>query len=434
MSGLAGSPAEAAGPTFTYEVGVAPGVEPAEHAVHTLKKIGIAEEEQGGRLAHVYTHLQSGYAIELTASEAGRADRVLDNDSDVSSFGKSWELSAGPFGFSGVSLADEQVEPLALQRHGMPDAIEPCATRLDAASIVCYSPVVAVLDTGVDANHPDLNVVPGFNAVDPGEEIVDVIGHGTFLSGVIGANDNGFGIRGADPGATIVPVKVLSDEGFGTSADIIAGLDYVGGLVLSGQRVDVINMSLGGQNRQSECGEGDMVHDAICALVALDVVTVTSAGNSNMNVIGFSPANYPEVVTVGAIADYDGLPGGLAPRPDIACAAGSADDARASFSNFGDLVDITAVGVCNLGTLPTNWDSVLPNFDPYGSGSGTSFSGPLVAAAIARYRAANPDQPGRVAVDQVLRYSALHGGLFTDDPDGIAEPVLWLGEIPRWEG
>lgn len=421
------SAVEAAGPTFPYEVGVDPGVEPAEHAVHTLKKIGIAEDEQQGRLEHVYQHLLKGYAVELTPTEALRADRVLEDDPDVLSFGRSWEVSTGPFGFSGVSLADEQVEPLALQRHGMP--------IVDRAALG-EQPIVAVLDTGVDANHPDLNVLPGFNAVNPGEEIVDVIGHGTFLSGVIGALDNGFGIRGGAPGAGIVPVKVLGDDGIGWTADIVAGLDYIGGLVLSGQRVDVINMSFGGPNDQSECGGFDLAHNAICALEALDVVTVTSAGNSNSNARNFSPANYPETLAVGAIADYDGQPGGLAPRPDLSCAAGSADDARATFANFGDVVRITAVGVCNLGTLPTNWDhpELLPHFQGYGSGSGTSFSGPLVAAAIARYRAANPDQPGRVAVDQVLRHSAMYGGTFTNDPDGIAEPVLWLGEIPRWEG
>lgn len=425
MLGLAPT-AEATDPTLTYEVALQPGTSAADHAAQTLKRIGIPEEEQRGRLAHVYRHLVDGYAINVTSYEAVKLDRVLGNDRFVQSYAESREMAIDPFGFTGVGSGDKQIEPLALQRHGMP--------IVDRATLG-KQPVIAVLDTGVDIDHPDLNVAPGFNAVEPGEEIVDVLGHGTFLSGTAAALDNSIGIRGAAPGALIIPVKVLGDDGIGWSADIVAGFDYIGGLVLSGQRVDVINASFGGPGPQTTCGQGDLMHDAVCALVALDVVTVTSAGNSATNAAKFTPANYPESVSVGAIADYDGLTGGLAPTPDLRCTVGSVDDARATFSNYGSLVDITAVGVCNLGLAPTNYDSpLLGGYSMVVSGSGTSSSGPLVAAAIARYRAANPDQPARVAVDQVLRYSTMFGGSFTNDPDGIAEPVLWLGEIPRWEG
>lgn len=412
---------------WPFEVAVEQGVNPASHAEVFLKTIGIPVEEQSGRIAHIYRNLFEGYAVWLTPAEMERAERIIleDDIDDVVSSGRSFVVESPPtFAPSGVGALDEQLESLALRRMGMPE------------TVVRSKAVIAILDTGVDANHPDLNVTAGFNAVDPGEPIVDVVGHGTFVSSLAAAVDDGDGIRGSAAGATIVPVKVLSDTGSGSTADIIAGLDYVAGLVLAGQRVDVANMSLGGGNPANDCGTGDdLFHEAVCALVDLDVAVVVSAGNSGASSLNQSPANYPEVVTVSAFADFDGKPGGQQQTPTVPCTAGSVDDAYASFSSFGENVDITAVGVCNIGASPTSWEHPgLTPYEPYGSGSGTSFSSPLVAGALARYRAENPDQPVRVAVEQLLRYSALYGGSISGDPDGIHEPVLWLGDIPRWEG
>lgn len=410
------SAVSAAEVTLPYEVSVEPGVNPAEHADTFLMRLGIDTPERAARLSHVYTNLVSGYAVELTPEEASRADRFASDDEDVLSFNRSWEASVSPIGLAPASHDEFEDQP-ALRRHGMPDHL---AVQLYDA------PVVAVLDTGVDIDHPFLDVLPGFNAVEPGGEILDVVGHGTFVSTVV---------TSAAPRAEIVPVKVLGDEGYGYTADIAAGLDFIGGLVLSGQRVDAINMSLGGQNPGTPSPDEDLVYAMILALERLDVVTVVSAGNAGANASGFSPANYPETLTVSAIADYDGEPGGKAPTPPVPWAAGSVDDAQASFSNFGEIIDLTAVGVGNYGYAPTTWQPFPPgDSGRIQVGSGTSFSAPLVTAAVARYRAANPDQPARVAVEQLLRYSTLYGGSFTGDPDGIAEPVLWLGEIPRWEG
>jgi len=417
-------PAAADVQTYDFEVRVEEGVNPASHAEMFLGDIGISADEAPGRIAHVYKNLFEGYAVELTLDEAERADRIALEDDEIVTFRRSFEVEGAPLAPSGVGdLGGEQLEPFALTRMGMPDRV------------MSSKAVVAVLDTGTDAAHPDLNVAPGFNAVEPGRPIVDVVGHSTFVSTLIAAVDDHDGIRGAAPGAEIIPVKVLGDTGSGSTADIIAGLDYVAGLVLTGKRVDVINMSLGGQNPETDCGtDEDLMHEAICEIVKLNVAVVVSAGNSGASSLMQSPANYPEVVTVSAFADYDGKPGGLVTAPQTPCTVGTPDDGFAAFSSFGENVDIVAMGVCNIGGSPTTWATPGAPFVPYGSGSGTSFSAPLVSGALARYRAANPDQPVRVAVEQLLRYSAMYGGSISGDPDGISEPVLWLGDIPRWEG
>jgi subtilisin len=407
--------------TYLYEVAVEDGVNPASHAAMFLEDIGIDPEQQAGRLKHIYPNLVGGYAVELTYEEAAKADRIVLSDGDIVAFNRSFEMEAAPIAPAGVGALTEQVEPLALQRMGMPATVAPSAR-----------PVVVVMDTGVDPEHPDLNVLPGFNAFEPGASMEDVVGHGTFVASLAAAVDDADGIRGSAPGADIVPIKIAGDIGTASSADMIAGLEYVAGLVLSGQRVDAVNISFGGGNPQTECGTGeDLWHEAICALInQFDVAVVVSAGNSSGPSENQSPANYPEVVTVSAFADYDGVAGALTDTPRVPCTAGSVDDGFAEFSSYGEVVDITAVGVCNIGASPTNWGTPQAPYVPYGSGSGTSFSSPLVAGALARYRANCPVEPVRVAVDQLLRYSALHGGVVSDDPDGVAEPVLWLGDIP----
>lgn len=420
-------PATAAdGLVFTYEVKVDEGVNPASHAAMFLDHLGIPSELAAGRIKHLYPNLIGGYAVELTYEEAAKAERIVLEDSDIAAFNRSFEVSSGPVAPQGVGdLSADELEPLALERLGM------------SSHTVNSKAVIAILDTGTDADHPDLNVTSGFNAVEPGQPIVDVVGHGTATASVAAAiRGNGQGIAGSAPGATVVPVKVLGDTGSGSTADIIAGLEYVAGLVLAGDRVDVVNLSLGGQNAETRCGtDEDLFHEAICELVKLDVAVVVSAGNSGGPSSMQSPANYEEVVTVSAFADYDGETGGQADTPRSPCTVGSVDDSFATFSSYGENVDINAIGVCNVFASPTTWENPgLTPFSPYGSGSGTSFSAPLVTGALARYRAANTDQPVRVAVEQLLRYSALYGGTVAGDPDGIAEPVLWLGDIPRWEG
>jgi hypothetical protein len=164
-----------------------------------------------------------------------------------------------------------------------------------------------ILDTGIELDHPDLNVHKrlGFSAYhEPDknsknrEHLHDYHGHGTHVSGIIAAIDNTIGVVGVAAGATVVPVKVLGDDGWGTWSGVIAGVDYVGH---NGRRGDVANMSLGG-------GRFQAVDDAVVrASNVRGVWFVLAAGNNYENGMNFSPgrANGPFVLTVAAVDRLD---------------------------------------------------------------------------------------------------------------------------------
>ena len=227
--------------------------------------------------------------------------------------------------------------------------------------------VVAVIDSGIDPTHPDLNVEfsKGFGFPDG----VDGDGHGTHVAGTIGAYDNGFGVVGVAPGARLWALKVLDATGAGTTADVIAGINYV---AAHSTQIAVANMSLGGSFSQS-------LNTAVTACVQKGVVMVAAAGNSAQDASGFSPASAPGVVCVGAYADSDGKPGGKGPN----VSTGEADDTYAtSFSNFGKRVDVIAPGCDILSTYPVSKGS-------YTTLSGTSMAAPHVSGLAAVIR--DPD-------------------------------------------
>ena len=215
---------------------------------------------------------------------------------------------------------------------------------------------VAVLDTGIDAGHPDLvgRTLPGYNEVAPGTAPNDDEGHGTMTAGIIGANtNNGVGAAGVAWNAKILPVKVLDKDGNGYDSDIIAGINWA---VANGAKV--INMSFGG----TDDTQGELLHDAVKSAVAKGVLVVAAAGNTGANE-PFYPASYPEVLSVAA-TDNNG--------------------ALTSFSTQGDWVDIAAPGWQILSTAPR---ALTPaNSVPYSIGSGTSFSAPIVAGVAALLR------------------------------------------------
>jgi subtilisin len=205
---------------------------------------------------------------------------------------------------------------------------------------------VAVIDTGIDLSNPDLNALPGKNCMSSSLP-QDDNGHGTHVSGTIAARNDGTGVVGVAPGTRLYAVKVLTATGSGTVSSIICGLDWVK------QNADtlgikVVNMSLGGTGPIGSCG-ADPEHTAICDVVGAGVTIVAAAGNEGQPMTsggtGHVPGAYPEVLTVTAMSDTDGLPGGAGPG----CGA-DADDSTASFSNFGSPSDanhmIAAPGDC----------------------------------------------------------------------------------------
>ncbi|MEA2149684.1 MAG: hypothetical protein QOD69_1514 [Solirubrobacteraceae bacterium] len=239
---------------------------------------------------------------------------------------------------------------------------------------------VAVIDTGIDLSHPDLNAVAGIDCTGNGT-VDDGNGHGTHVSGTIAARNNGSGAVGVAPGSKLWAVRVLGSNGSGWTSQVICGIDWV-----TATRTDadpdndiaVANMSLGsGSGPTSDCGRavGDAMHIAVCNSVAAGVTYVVAAGNSGGDEQNFAPASYPEVITVTATADSDGLPGGLG--APLSC-YGTGDDTPASFSNYATrAVDIAhtiaAPGVCIRSTYPGG----------YATMSGTSMASPHVTGLVA---------------------------------------------------
>jgi subtilisin len=143
------------------------------------------------------------------------------------------------------------------------------------------------------------------------------------------------------PGARLWAVKVLKYNGTGTNSDVLCGLDWV---AKHTGVIDVVNMSLVGPVNQAlgSCRD-EAFHAAICELVSKGVTVIVAAGNDSQDTPNWRPARYPEVITVSALADNDGQPGALGdPNNWSPCDIymGQADDHLASFSNYGEAVDI----------------------------------------------------------------------------------------------
>ena len=209
---------------------------------------------------------------------------------------------------------------------------------------------VAVVDTGVDASHPDLSgaVEAGASYLDGGTFVegdgnVDPHGHGTHVAGTIGARaGNGEGGIGVAPGVEILPVRVLSANGSGWSSDVANGVIWA-----TDNGAHVINLSLGSY------GESSAITSAIDYAVDNGVVVVAAAGNSGAG----GPASYPAASNVA-----------------LAVAAINSSGNWASFSTTGDYVDIAAPGASVFSTLPGG---------TYASWSGTSMATPHVAGLAA---------------------------------------------------
>jgi subtilisin len=240
------------------------------------------------------------------------------------------------------------------------------------------NPAVAVIDTGIDLDHPDLNVVGGKNC-QSGTSYDDGNGHGTHVAGTVAAKDDGNGVVGMAPGAPLYAVRVLNNSGSGSWSAIICGINWVTANA-GGLNIKVANMSLGGSGSDDgNCGNSnnDALHKAVCRSVASGTTYVVAAGNSNKNLSGFVPAAYNEVLTVTAMADFDGQPGGGA----AATCRSDVDETPADFSNFTRVDNstdvnhtIAAPGVC----IRSTWKG-----GGYKTISGTSMASPHVAGTAA---------------------------------------------------
>ncbi len=296
---------------------------------------------------------------------------------------------------------------------------------------------IAILDTGIDMDHPDLeegiDAANGKNCVSTKRSPNDGHGHGTHVAGSAAAPANGVGVVGVAPEATLVPIKMFDDSGNSSESRALCALNHVIKLNTDGNaanNIDVASMSWGESRAWGSCAT-DPLHAAICNASAAGVVLVGGAGNEGADAGNFVPAAFPEVISVSAIADFDGDPGGLE-----GCAfvlemfSNECDDTFAFFSNSGTSVDVTAPGV----HVYSTWKS-----GGYEALSGTSMATPHVSGVAALMKSVDHALT-TAEVRALLRLSgecpsgawadadAISGcngqGLWTDDPDGIAEPLV----------
>ena len=350
----------------------------------------------------VYEHVINGFAAELPA----RAVDALQKTRGV--LGITPDLPVEAFG---QHRRRNQKLPTGIDRIDA-DQSTLAAINRDGGTVDAD---VAVLDTGI-AKHPELNIAGGTACIGK-NGFTDGDGHGTHAAGTIGARDNTTGVVGVSPGVRLWAVKVLNDHGSGTFGSVICGLDWV---AQRGGTIDAINMSLGGSGSDSVCGTNtDAFHDAICNVVDQGVTVIVAAGNEGQNAANTVPATYDEVITVSAIADFDGKPGGQA----VSTCFDDRDDTFANYSNYGPDVDISAPGTCIRSTWLAGGYQVL---------SGTSMATPHVTGAAALYIATNP-QATPADVRAFLLGAAsrpqkdpTYG--FTGDPDTFPEPLLYLGQ------
>src|SRR5215210_396357 len=247
---------------------------------------------------------------------------------------------------------------------------------------------IAVLDTGIQKDHPDLKVVGGYNCTSSSRtKYGDGHGHGTHVAGIAAAYDNDIGVVGAAPGARLWAMKVLTDSGMGFTSWIICGIDQVTKRNTDtdpNNNIEVANMSLGGSGGDSTCNSFfDPYHKAICNSTKAGVTYAVAAGNSNTDLKDSRPATYDQVLAVTAVSDFNGVPGGGA----VATCRADVDDTSADFSNFTTVGHtdanhtIAAPGVC----IESTWKG-----STYNTISGTSMASPHVAGTAALFKANNP--------------------------------------------
>jgi subtilisin len=264
------------------------------------------------------------------------------------------------------------------------ETVPPGIRRVSAASLSEAHPAattsVAVLDTGVDTANADLDVVSGKNCVSTSSTSAkDDNGHGTNVAGIIAARDTGATVAGVAPGTRIVAVKVLNNKATGTLSQILCGIDWVTANAAT-YNIKVANMSITGSGKNDgNCGNtnNDAEHKAICRSAAAGITFVASAGNAKADFASSIPASYPEVLTVTAMSDTDGLPGARGPVPS--CLKGEADDRYAAYSNYANASAARAHTIAAPGTCVVS--------DKLGGGTsmyyGTSQAAPHVAGTVA---------------------------------------------------
>lgn len=263
----------------------------AEKAIrkYAVEKLGI----NSGDIGEIFSGVQNGFTVKLK------------NTKSAASFLKRTKSSSS----TSDVFQDQEVQ---LIEHSTGEVISAESATAWAPQYADYGNWVAggcnctghnkwiwVLDTGIDLNHPDLNVKTSFGKSYVGGEpsAEDYNGHGTHVAGIAAAKNNSFGAKGIAYGAWVVPVKVLSRYGTGSWSAVLAGLSRV---YQYGIRGDVVNLSLGGYIASGAAPTA--VENCIKALARKGIYVVMAAGNSRRNAKNFTPArvNGSKIYTIAA--------------------------------------------------------------------------------------------------------------------------------------
>jgi len=248
--------------------------------------------------------------------------------------------------------------------------------------------IIAVIDTGIDFDHPDLANTEdiekiasnGYDFVNSDNDPSDDNGHGTFVAGLAAAKtDNVEGIAGVSWNCQILPLKAVGSDGTGYVSWLVDAIRYA-----ADNGASVISMSLGFSLEPGE--EVLSLEEALEYAQSKDIIVVASAGNEGTSVL--YPAAYDEYCIAVAATDYN--------------------DSRPSWSNFGPEVDVAAPGLKIVGPVPTWLPGLIWNdftLPPYGFGDGTSASAAIVSGFVALIKSAKPWLESDEIMD-IIRYSA----------------------------
>jgi hypothetical protein len=272
---------------------------------------------------------------------------------------------------------------------------------------------IAILDTGIDLEHPDLNVYRNISFVNGTVSGDDDNGHGSEVAGIAAAKNNMLGVVGMAPGAKLWSIKVCTSSGKCPLSSQIEGIEYA---IDHSDEIDVLNVSI--ENPYSS-----VLNSSISRAAEKGLIIVVGAGNDAMDASNMSPAGSPDVISVSGLADSDGKCGGLGPVTTY-----GKDDTFANFSNFGKVIDIASPAVDILTTF---------NNSDYALDSGTSFAAPHVSGAAALIKSGDKNITADEVKDRLINITSspisqcdeMARGYFLNDPDTFNEHLLYMNSI-----